>query len=683
MTTALLADPSRTAPIARRVNSGLQSQFDQLNAAIYYMLVNRDTLGLNIPSWQNPINFPMEYSNQPLGFASSNSVPLGFKHNGRIGPTGYPTVNTDWAYLTDAQKLAQFKLAHNEITTNHFWDDELRDWHGRWSSSVGSKFALRDNPEAVIRMQKMLGDVNLGKLGDLAGAPPNSAFAVYLDRPASERIYVHTVVPELEYGSWREIIPRDKHIYNAGQTLGEAHRGKGVGTRAFVHQVHHAINNGYASIGMEASGNLVDPYNNGYYTWGRLGVDAPIGSVEDRKVQQLVKYEYPGAKKISDILHSPGGVSWWKSNGSSFSGTFDLRRNSHSRKILAHYLREKRALKIAEAIATGAKALGRLGLKNAPKLLTLLEAYDPTAEDEACLDRAWTAVANGSTYGEILDEDCHQPTLVANTDWKYLSDAEKLAQFKLWLDNKTLHITGDTSKEWLTNYIKQAYDKGVSRSYDDVNRVDRSIAHAHRVIKKSKSSKILAKYRQADVNKLDLYNGGKSSFLRSSFGHPVSTARVELLAARAHNELQGVTEAMKQQLGRALVEGMIRGDNPKKLARTLQKTVKDVGKRRANALAHTEIVRAHAHGQLDALKALGVTHVGAKVEFETSGLPNVCPKCKHLNHVVIPIDEAYSIIPVHPICHCAWVPADVGESRKGQVRSKSRIRRKLTLAGVN
>lgn len=505
MVTALLADPSRTAPIARRVNSGLQAQFDQLNAAIYYMLVNRDALGLNIPSWQNPINFPMEYTNQPLGFASSNSVPLGFKHN------VHNAFNPDEARIPAGQEGAGRWTHGNgwlDPKGNFHHVDITKDSHHEWAERQGTSTSeLRANK--WLRITTDPGTTSMGSSG------LTNEKILY----AENYLYKH---------------PPTNH-----QMISLLEQAEG-----FFHKL--ILDNGT---------------RNGVVLWDR------------------------------------------------------------------------------------AVALGEAALK-AAKI--------------------------------IIHE---QP--VANTDWKYLSDAEKLAQFKLWLDNKTLHITGDTSKEWLTNYIKQAYDKGVSRSYDDVHKVAKAQAGAAKHAKHPKTSKILAKYGQAKVNSLDLYNGGKSSFLRSSFGHPVSTARVELLAARAHNELQGVTEAMKQQLGRALVEGMIRGDNPKKLARTLQNTVADIGKRRAHMIAHTEIIRSHVIGQLDALKALGVTHIKVNVEFHTAEDGKVCRKCSSLNGIVVPIDDAYDLIPLHPFCRCCFLPANVGESRKGQVRSKSRIRRKLTLAGVN
>jgi len=142
---------------------------------------------------------------------------------------------------------------------------------------------------------------------------------------------------------------------------------------------------------------------------------------------------------------------------------------------------------------------------------------------------------------------------------------------------------------------------------------------------------------------------------------------------RSYMDLKGVTEAMATSMHRTLMDGLIQGRGPRDVARELNRSVDGIGKVRARTIARTETIRAHAEGQLDALKNLGVEEVGVMVEWSTAGDDRVCPLCADMEAVVLKIDEARMLIPRHPNCRCAWIPANVGEPTKGQVRGKSRI----------
>jgi SPP1 gp7 family putative phage head morphogenesis protein len=91
---------------------------------------------------------------------------------------------------------------------------------------------------------------------------------------------------------------------------------------------------------------------------------------------------------------------------------------------------------------------------------------------------------------------------------------------------------------------------------------------------------------------------------------------------------------------------------------------------RANALARTELVRAHAEGQLDAYVALGEKEVGVMAEWITAGDDRVCDLCQDLEGVVMTITEARGTIPRHVNCRCAWIPADRVRKEKGQRRGR-------------
>lgn len=246
--------------------------------------------------------------------------------------------------------------------------------------------------------------------------------------------------------------------------------------------------------------------------------------------------------------------------------------------------------------------------------------------------------------------------LVTNDRWRYNSDAEKLEFFKRWLRaqmNEDL-LTGGTDDEWWAEYIYDGYMQGAGRAFDDINYFRKLVD-------------------TPDRNIVDFYDGSRSQFLETAFGQPVAQARVDALASRVFTELEGITDDMSLRVTRALTDGLVQGLNPRDVARELVDTVDGISLDRALTMARTEIIRAHAEGQLDSMEEQGLEEVGVMVEWSTSHDSAVCPKCAALEGVVMKIEEARGLIPRHPNCRCAMIPANVGEDKKGQVRGKSAI----------
>jgi SPP1 gp7 family putative phage head morphogenesis protein len=175
--------------------------------------------------------------------------------------------------------------------------------------------------------------------------------------------------------------------------------------------------------------------------------------------------------------------------------------------------------------------------------------------------------------------------------------------------------------------------------------------------------------------KLDFYRGTKEQFLRSSFAQPIATDKLKILASRSFDELDNVTTDMETSLSRILTDGLAQGKSPLELSGELEDQV-GFSSDRARTVARTEIIRAHAEGQLMALRNLGIEQVGVAVEWSTTGDEKVCPKCQPLEGIVLTIDEAEGLLPRHPNCRCAWIPANVGEVRD-QVRSKKSIEKRI------
>lgn len=233
-----------------------------------------------------------------------------------------------------------------------------------------------------------------------------------------------------------------------------------------------------------------------------------------------------------------------------------------------------------------------------------------------------------------------------------VDESAKSIEFYRWLlaqiDQDIYDSRDDTQPNWTVEYLQSAYMKGQERSFSDLK-------------------------KPLNQKKLDFYKGTRAEFLRSAFFRPVSIDRVKLLASRTLMEMGGATDAMAQQITRELVDGMISGESPKVVAARLAAKVEKIGLARAQTIARTETVRAHAEGQLDALEELGMDSVGIAVEWSTAGGLKVCQKCRSLEGVVLSLQEARGLLPRHPNCRCAFKPANVGEPSAGQKRSAKRI----------
>lgn len=234
---------------------------------------------------------------------------------------------------------------------------------------------------------------------------------------------------------------------------------------------------------------------------------------------------------------------------------------------------------------------------------------------------------------------------VVNTRWKFHATADQLGAFRDWLKTQLQlqgllfeHLKVAEEHRWWQRYIEQVYKKGQGRAFDQV--MKKKIAR-----------------NPALQDKMDFYHGSRENFLRSSFQQPATVEKVKALASRNFGDLKGMSEDMQTRLGRALVDGLINGKHPKEIGKELEEQL-DISERRAMTIAATEITRAQALGQLDAMENLGMDKVGIAVEWTTAAGDTeeyeafkVCPQCQPMSHVVLSIEEARKVeIPRHPNC---------------------------------
>lgn len=232
----------------------------------------------------------------------------------------------------------------------------------------------------------------------------------------------------------------------------------------------------------------------------------------------------------------------------------------------------------------------------------------------------------------------HKEKAVWNTLWSFHTSSQKLSAFSRWIKRKVADlITGRTMREAWTKYVEYGWRRGAARAFEDVNQRKKWEVHPDTIG--------------------DLYTGGREQFLQSSFNHPESVEKVKLLASRTFTDLEGVTQVMSTHMGRVLTDGLTMGQHPRVIATHLARVVDRIGKHRALTVARTELIRAHAEGQLDNMERLGVQDVGVVVEWLTTGDSKVCPLCEPMQGIVLSTKRARGLIPHHPNCRCAWAPS--------------------------
>jgi SPP1 gp7 family putative phage head morphogenesis protein len=271
----------------------------------------------------------------------------------------------------------------------------------------------------------------------------------------------------------------------------------------------------------------------------------------------------------------------------------------------------------------------------------------------------------------IIDQDCfklnppvpiaYQVTPPGHNAFNFPRSADKVKAFMEWLKQqqkkgllqvKEIPQIGEgIEKAWTDKYIEDSYKRGVIRTRYEMKKSGMNIPSI-----------------------------GETGGIFMSMQSPFHIDRLGLLYSRTFSELQGVTEAMDQQISRVLAQGIGDGDNPRLLARRLVSTIDGTGmgelgitdrlgrfipaQRRAMMIARTEIIRAHAEAQLQEYKNWGVEGLELLVELVTAGY-NVCPECEALAGQVFNIDEASGVIPVHPNCRCAWIPVKKEKEKEG------------------
>jgi len=225
---------------------------------------------------------------------------------------------------------------------------------------------------------------------------------------------------------------------------------------------------------------------------------------------------------------------------------------------------------------------------------------------------------------------------VVPQQWQYQTNPQKLNSFKTWLQNMVntnilaVSSTKIPGQAWTADYVWAAHKSGTLKAY-------------------SAASKTGA------VTLPQYLAGSQAQYLMTVFSRPATMESLQMLYTGTYDSLVGVTSAMDTQMSRILTLGFVQGDNPIVIARSLKNAL-GISKARAEMIARTEVIRAHAEGALNGFETLSIDNVTPDVEFSAVLDDKLCPECEELNGQEYTIEEARGIVPVHPNCRCSWSP---------------------------
>lgn len=161
--------------------------------------------------------------------------------------------------------------------------------------------------------------------------------------------------------------------------------------------------------------------------------------------------------------------------------------------------------------------------------------------------------------------------------------------------------------------------------------------------------------------------------LQSIMLTPQFQRRMAMAYTRVFEEMSGFTSAAKQQMARALADGIGRGLNPRDVARNLRKATGMLTSR-ANRIAQTEIPGALRRARRDEAKEAESLGLNIRMIHISALLPTTrrthAVRHSHV-YTVEQVEEWYSVDANGINCHCTQVEALVDD--KGQVLQPSII----------
>lgn len=162
---------------------------------------------------------------------------------------------------------------------------------------------------------------------------------------------------------------------------------------------------------------------------------------------------------------------------------------------------------------------------------------------------------------------------------------------------------------------------------------------------------------------------------------PTDGRAIRFLEQTTFNEVDAAFEDVKKDLRRALIDGMINGENPREVARKLANEMNDY-ETQWKVVAITETSRAESTGRLQEFADADVTYcIGSSAHDARA-----CDSCIDLIdgkvHRVSDVQgrtnygrkqaQWLPVVPMHPNCRCAWLPYELGDKSGDDVYDDER-----------
>lgn len=237
---------------------------------------------------------------------------------------------------------------------------------------------------------------------------------------------------------------------------------------------------------------------------------------------------------------------------------------------------------------------------------------------------------------------------LATSSWHHaMAGGLEPDSFLAWFDARLAEVLrGD----WAEVHVSKAYRKGARRAFvDAMPPTTASVDH-----RAGQAEQFLRSFL---LNTASLPGG----MVKNAMGRLERTmlsarTRSVILARKAHGNFKGLGDEARKKVARLVTEGFLAGDHPFTVAKRMSKAVRGLAKARARTIARTEIIGAHAQGQLDSFRAQGFETVGLMAEWSTAKDAKVCERCRKMEGRQYSLDVAQGMLPLHPNCRCAWVP---------------------------
>lgn len=200
-------------------------------------------------------------------------------------------------------------------------------------------YSPAEQAELMIGASKLLGQaVTPRELATLSGAPAGTRVTIHdvsFGQAMGQRVALQIQSPELQSNRTLFKAPNGKLvIHNDYLFIDPAAQGGGIGARILGQQARTAARLGVSRLETDAARG---PGMVGYKVWPKLGYDARIPA----EVRAKLPKDLAKASKVSDLMRSERGRTFWDQNGVTTPMTFDLKAGSYSRRTLDAYLKYK------------------------------------------------------------------------------------------------------------------------------------------------------------------------------------------------------------------------------------------------------------------------------------------------------------------------------------------------------